>query len=165
MSLRGAGDPDGRSTESTARSVAALSNDARLSNKELAAQSRSRALLGTRALPPPDCATVACAASTPTWIPAPSDLAIEAMISVHLKQHTREASSSSFADYLQTLPEVVAAYHVAGGTDFLVHVRARATDHLRDFAIDAFTTRAEVGRLETALVFEHLRGGAPIWPQ
>ena len=29
----------------------------------------------------------------------------------------------------------------------------------------AFTTRPEVGHLETALVFEHLRGGAPIWPE
>ena len=32
-------------------------------------------------------------------------------------------------------------------------------------ALDAFATRTEIGHLETALVFEHLRGGGPIWPE
>ena len=91
-------------------------------------------------------------------------LGLEAMISVRLKQHSRD-QFEAFRLYVQTLPEVVAAYHMAGGNDFLVHVRARDAEHLRDFAIDAFTTRPEVGHLETALVFEHLRGGAPIWPE
>jgi DNA-binding Lrp family transcriptional regulator len=139
--------------------VAALSNNARLSNKELAARvglapssclERFRRLVQDGVLRGFRADVDADALGLP----------IEAMISVRLKQHTRD-DFDRFRKYLQTLPEVVDAYHMAGTTDFLVHVRARSTDHLRDFAIDAFTTRAEVGHLETSLVFEHLRGGAP----
>lgn len=140
--------------------VAALSNDARLSNKELAARvglAPSSCLERFRRLVRDGVLRGFHADVDPQAI----GLAVEALISVQLKRHTRRAFEQ-FRDYLQTLPEVADAYHVAGSTDFLVHVRARSTDHLRDFAIDAFTTRDEVGRLETSLVFERIRGGAPI---
>lgn len=136
----------------------ALSNNARLSNKELAARvglAPSSALERFRSL------------VREGWLrgfhadvdPRAFGLGLEAMIAVRLKQHSRE-HYQAFREFVQTLPEVVAAYHMAGENDFLVHVRVRDADHLRDFAIDAFTTRAEIGHLETALVFEHLRGGA-----
>ncbi len=139
--------------------VAALANNARLSNKELAARvglapssclERFRRLVRDGVLKGFHAEVDAKALG----------LALEALISVRLKQHTRE-SYGAFRDYVQSLPEVVDAYHVAGATDFLVHVRVADADHLRDFAIDAFTTRSEVGHLETALVFEHLRGAGP----
>jgi hypothetical protein len=38
----------------------------------------------------------------------------------------------------------------------------RDSEHLRDLALDAFTTRAEVARLETAIVYEHVASRA--WP-
>ncbi|GJM10056.1 MAG: AsnC family transcriptional regulator [Lysobacteraceae bacterium] len=79
---------------------------------------------------------------------------IEAMISVHLRQHTRE-EVASFRQHLMTLPEVVQLYHVAGSTDFLVHLWARDSSHLRELAIDQFTSRPEVARIETGLIFEH----------
>ncbi|MBP9143026.1 MAG: Lrp/AsnC family transcriptional regulator [Thermoanaerobaculia bacterium] len=143
--------------------LAALANNARLSNKELAAKvglAPSSALERFRRL------------TREGWLrgfhadvdPRAFGLGLEAMISVRLKQHSRD-QFEAFRLYVQTLPEVVAAYHMAGANDFLVHVRARDAEHLRDFAIDAFTTRPEIGHLETALVFEHLRGGAPIWPE
>ncbi len=143
--------------------LVALSNNARLSNKELAAKvglAPSSALERFRRL------------VREKWLrgfhadvdPRAFGLGLEAMISVRLKQHSRD-QFEAFRLYAQTLPEVVAAYHMAGGNDFLVHVRARDADHLRDFAIDAFTTRPEVGHLETALVFEHLRGAAPTWSE
>jgi len=139
--------------------VAALSNNARLSNKELAARvglapssclERFRRLVRDGVL---------------TGFRAEVDakalgLGLEAMISVRLKQHTRE-SFEAFRAHVQTLPEVIDAYHVTGANDFLVHVRVADADRLRDFAIDAFTTRPEVGHLETALVFEHVRGAGP----
>lgn len=140
----------------------ALSNNARLSNKELAAKvglAPSSALERFRRL------------LREGWLrgfradvdPRAFGLGLEAMISVRLKQHSRD-QYQAFREFVQTLPEVVAAYHMAGGNDFLVHVRVRDADHLRDFAIDAFTTRTEVGHLETALVFEHLRGGGTPGP-
>jgi hypothetical protein len=51
---------------------------------------------------------------------------------------------------------------MAGENDFLVHVAVRDAHHMRDLALDSFTTRNEVARIETALVYEHVQ--APVWP-
>lgn len=139
--------------------VAALSNNARLTNKELAARvglAPSSCLERFRRLVRDGVLRGFHAEVDPRAL----GLGLEAMISVRLKQHTRE-SFEAFRAHVQTLPEVLDAYHVAGANDFLVHVRVADADRLRDFAIDAFTTRPEVGHLETALVFEHVRGAGP----
>ncbi|MCF7105257.1 Lrp/AsnC ligand binding domain-containing protein, partial [Klebsiella pneumoniae] len=52
------------------------------------------------------------------------------------------------------LPEVVALYHVTGAFDFQVHVAVRGPEHLRDLALDAFTSRPEVQSLQTAMLFD-----------
>lgn len=88
--------------------------------------------------------------------PAAVGIGLQAMISVRLAHHSRE-QVAAFRDYLGTLPEALSFYHVAGADDFLVHVAARDSDHLRDFAMDAFTTRAEVDRIETSLIFSFQR--------
>ena len=44
---------------------------------------------------------------------------------------------------------------MAGQHDFIVHVGVRDANHLRDVAMDAFTSRREVARIETHLIFEH----------
>ena len=45
----------------------------------------------------------------------------------------------------------------AGGLEG-IHPQAEAKiDHLRDLAMDAFTTRDEVQQLETHLIFQHSR--------
>ena len=86
---------------------------------------------------------------------------IQAIIQVQLQRHTRLAVTS-FRDHALSLPEVVAVTHLTGAMDFLVHVAVRDTDHLRDLALEAFTTRDEVARLDTAVVYEHVR--ATTWP-
>ena len=53
-------------------------------------------------------------------------------------------------------------YHVAGQVDFMVHVAVRDAQHLRNLTLDEFTTRAEVSRLNTAIVYEHY--GETAWP-
>ncbi len=78
----------------------------------------------------------------------------EAMIGVRMSEHSRHLVDS-FIAYVRTLPEVLQIYHVAGADDFLVHVAVRDTHHLRDLALDSFTTRAEVDRIETRLIFQH----------
>lgn len=83
-------------------------------------------------------------------------IGLQAMIAVRLAAHTR-AQVEAFHAYALELPEVVALYHVAGATDFLVHVVARDSDHLRSFALEAFTTRPEVAHLETSLIYEARR--------
>jgi DNA-binding Lrp family transcriptional regulator len=80
---------------------------------------------------------------------------LEAMIAVRLQRHSREIVTS-FREYVLGLTEVRAIYHVAGADDYLVHVAVRDADHLRDLAMDAFTTRPEVAHIETRLIFEHV---------
>lgn len=86
---------------------------------------------------------------------------LQAVIQVRLQRHSR-AAVRSFRDHALSLPEVVAATHLTGAVDFLVHVAVRDTDHLRDLALEAFTTREEVARLETSIIYEHVR--VETWP-
>lgn len=86
----------------------------------------------------------------PAWL----GVGLQAIIAVRLRQHSRELVDA-FRDYVLGLPEVRFAYHVAGADDFLIHVAVQSSDQLRDLALDAFTTRPEVDRIETRLIFEH----------
>ena len=82
------------------------------------------------------------------------DMGMQALIAVRMREHSRELVDS-FHAYTLTLPQVLGVYHVAGADDFLVHVAVRDAHQLRDLALDAFTTRPEVDRIETRLIFEH----------
>lgn len=88
--------------------------------------------------------------------PAAVGIGLQAMISVRLARHSRD-DLNAFHAYLLTLREVLAFYHVAGANDYLLHVAVANSDHLRDFALDAFTTRPEVAHIETSLIFTFRR--------
>jgi DNA-binding Lrp family transcriptional regulator len=138
--------------------VAALTNNARLSNKEIAARvglapsschERVKRLITTGVL----------RGFHADVDPAALGLGLEAMISVRMREHSRE-KYDHFRAHLLSLPEVAGIYHTSGENDFLVHVRVRDAHHLRDFAIDSIITREEVGHIETGLIFEHVRARA-----
>ena len=135
-----------------------LQNDARLSNKELASAvglapssclarvqrlRREGVLKGAHADVDPDALGVG----------------LQALIAVQLRQHSR-AQVKAFWKHLMGLPEVLSAFHVAGTHDFQVHVAVRDAHHLRDLALDAFTTRPEVAHIQTSLIFECAKGKA-----
>lgn len=86
--------------------------------------------------------------------PAALGLQLQAMVSVKLERHSREGFEH-VRERLVDLPEVLALYHVGGEVDFLVHVAVRDAEHLRQLAWDHFTSRKEVGHIETHLIFEH----------
>jgi DNA-binding Lrp family transcriptional regulator len=90
--------------------------------------------------------------------PGSLGVGLEAMIAVRLRLHSRELVDS-FRAHVVELPEVRSVYHVTGGDDFLVHVAVRDSDHLRDLALDSFTTRPEVDHIQTRLIFEY----TPTW--
>lgn len=73
------------------------------------------------------------------------------------KEIARKVGLAAFRNHALGLPEVVHLYHVAGPIDFLIHVWARVSNHLRDLAMTAFTSREEVSHIETELIFEHIR--------
>ncbi len=133
----------------------ALQKDARLSNKELAARvglAPSSCFQRVRRLREHGVLRGAHEEVDPAAV----GVALQAMIAVRLRLHSRLAFEG-FHDHLQALREVIAIYHLSGADDFLVHVALRDADHLRDLVMDAFTTREEVAHVETAIVFEHER--------
>jgi DNA-binding Lrp family transcriptional regulator len=136
--------------------VTLLAKNGRLSNKELAARvglAPSSCLERVRRL----VAKGVLRAFHAEFDPHAIGYSLEAMIAVRLTQHTRD-NYQRFREYLLSIDEVIAVYHMAGENDFLVHVMARDAQHLRDLAIDRFISRPEVGHLETWLMFEHMRG-------
>ena len=134
-----------------------LQNNGRLSNKELSAKvglAPSSCLERVRRLHDRGVLTGYKASVDLTAL----NVGLQAFVAVRLAHHSREAFES-FRAHLMTLSEVISVYHTGGENDFLVHVAVRDADHLRDLALDSFTTRAEVARLNTALVYEHIEPG------
>jgi len=130
----------------------ALQNNGRLSNKELAALvhlSPSSCWERVRQLREEGVLVGFHAELDPKAV----GIGLQAMIGVRLKRHTREAVES-FRAHALGIEEVIAVYHVTGDKDFLVQVAVRDAEHLRDLALEAFTTRREVANLETSLIFE-----------
>ena len=135
----------------------ALQNNARLSNKELANRvglAPSSCLERVRRLQQRGVLTGYRAVVDPKTL----GVGLQAFVAVRLSQHSREVVET-FRSHLLSLEEVVSVFHTGGENDFLVHVAVRDADHLRDLALDAFTTRQEVARLNTALVYEHVQPG------
>ncbi len=133
--------------------LAALQKDARLSNKELAAHvglapssclervrrlERAGVLLGTHALVAPEALGIQ----------------LQALVTIRLQSQSRKIVSA-FSQHALSLPETVALYHLAGATDFQVHVAVRDVAHLRRLTLEAFGSRPDVAHIETALIFEH----------
>jgi DNA-binding Lrp family transcriptional regulator len=130
----------------------ALQNNARLSNKELAARvglAPSSCLSRVRRLTARGVLRGFHAEIDPTAL----GIGLEALMTVRLTRHIRE-NFDSFRSYALTLAEVVSVYQVAGADDFLIHVAVRDADHLRDFVLDQVSTRPEVAHLETSLIFD-----------
>ncbi len=134
--------------------VRLLRNNARMANNEIARRvglAPSTCLVRIRMLQQQGVITGFKAEVSPSAL----GVGLQAMISVRLKRHYKP-DVEAFREHALALPEVVRFYHVAGPIDFLVHVWTRDSEHLRDLAMTAFTSREEVSHIETELIFEHL---------
>ena len=132
-----------------------LQNDGRMSNKELAAAvglAPSSCLERVRKLQDRGVITGYKARVNVRAL----GIGLQAFVAVQLAKHARDFVDD-FRQHVMGLPEVVALYHVAGQDDFLVHVAVRDAEHLRNLTLDAFTTRLEVARLNTSLVYEYVQ--------
>lgn len=138
-----------------------LQQDARLSNKQLAASAglaqstcherlrrlwSAGVLTGTRA----------------NVDPASFGYRVSAFFMIGTSRHERQ-TIDSLLDELQGIPEVQAAYLVTGRYDLMVRVLARDMDHLKTLAYEHFTHRAVINRFETSIVYEGREGrGVPV---
>lgn len=135
--------------------LAALQQNARLTNKELAARAglaESSCLERVRRL----VSSGVLRGFHADVDPKAMGVGLQALVAVRLVRHTR-AAVESFRQSMLALSEAVAVFHVAGANDFLVHVAVADSDALRDLILRAFTSRPEVAHVETSLIYEHVR--------
>lgn len=132
-----------------------LQNDARLSVKEVAAAvglAPSSVHGRIRALREAGVLRGAHAEVDPHAL----GIGLEALLMIGLSKHERD-TVDRFLDDAVALPEVRSAFLVTGRYDVIVHVAVRDTQHLKDLALDHFTSRAAVTRIETSIIFEARR--------
>ncbi len=87
---------------------------------------------------------------------------LEAMLFVRVQPH-RRTLVAPFVTHVLAEPETRALYHLTGPDDFLVHVVAKDAQDLQRLVLDVFTARDEVARVQTHLVFQTWDGG-PLLP-
>jgi DNA-binding Lrp family transcriptional regulator len=137
-----------------------LSNDARTSNKELAA---------AVGLAPSSCHVRLQRLLADGWLqgfharvrPEAFGIGMRAIVFVRIARHTA-ALLDAFRGHVRRLPEVLDVFYVAGSHDFLVHVAVRDVEHLRRLVAERLSTHEAIGHVETSLVFEHHQ--RPQWP-
>jgi DNA-binding Lrp family transcriptional regulator len=93
--------------------------------------------------------------------PAAIGLSLQAMISVSLQSNAR-GRIHTFIQKIRRKPQVMDVYFLAGAEDFIIHVAARDTDDLRSFVVENLNADPDVAGTQTSLIFEHLRGAAPL---
>jgi DNA-binding Lrp family transcriptional regulator len=93
--------------------------------------------------------------------PAAIGRPLQAMISVSLQSNAR-GRIRHFISEIRKLKQVIDVYFLAGADDFILHVAARDTDDLRAFVVENLNADPDVAGTQTSLIFEHLRGGAPL---
>lgn len=77
---------------------------------------------------------------------------VEALIHAGLTKHKRNAVNA-FVTKLESFPEVRQIFLVTGRFDLVVHVVIRDMEHLKNLAYD-FTTHPTVERIETSVIFQ-----------
>jgi DNA-binding Lrp family transcriptional regulator len=133
----------------------ALQNNARLSNKELAASvglAPSSCLARVNRLIRDEVIRGFHAEVDPSAL----GIALEALVFVRIVRH-QSALMEGLWDHLVGLPEVRELYYVAGSHDLVVHVAVRDVEHLRELVAEEIAGRDELGQLETSLIFSHRR--------
>lgn len=78
---------------------------------------------------------------------------LQALLFVALAKHTREVVDDFMRDVL-TIPEVQSVWLVTGRHDLVVQVAVRDMAHLKNLALDSFTSRPGVTQIETSIIFE-----------
>ena len=141
-----------------------LQNNARLSNKELAAAiglSPSSCLERVRRLQENGLFSGFHAALNPKAV----GIGMQAMIAVRLSGHSLD-TVESFRRYILEQPTVIGGFHITGENDFLIHIAVTDADHLRSTLLSTFSTRPEVIHIETSIIFEYSRAHEmPVYTQ
>lgn len=91
--------------------------------------------------------------------PAAVGMPLQALVSVRLRPGARHLMTG-FATELRKVPEIKQFFVLGGADDFLIHIAARDTEHVRQFVLEHLSANPAVAGTQTSLVFEHGRGQA-----
>jgi DNA-binding Lrp family transcriptional regulator len=94
--------------------------------------------------------------------PAKLGRGLQALLLVQVRPHRRELIAP-FVERVRALPESRALFHLTGPDDYLVQVAVTGATDLQRLVIDEFTSRREVARVETRLIFQQWDCG-PLLP-
>lgn len=85
---------------------------------------------------------------------------LQALVSVRIHPRAR-SGMEQFAAGLRERPEVAQLFFLGGSEDFLIHLWARDSNHVRDFVLDALSANPAVAHTDTKLIFDHHRAATP----
>jgi len=83
-------------------------------------------------------------------------LNIEVMLAIKLNKQHR----SIIADFIEKssqFPGVLQIFHKAGNSDFILHIAVKDSDELRSFILDRLTTLDYIQSTETTMVLHHVK--------
>ncbi|MBW1603306.1 Lrp/AsnC family transcriptional regulator [Streptomyces sp. JJ66] len=96
--------------------------------------------------------------------PARLGRSLEALLLVQVRPHRRELIGP-FVERVRALPESRALFHLTGPDDYLIHVAVTGPSDLQRLVLDEFTSRREVARVETRLIFQQWSCGPLLPPE
>jgi DNA-binding Lrp family transcriptional regulator len=85
---------------------------------------------------------------------------MEAIIAVRLRPQSREVVDA-FREFVLSLPETLTLYEVTGPNDCLLHVAVGDMHELRAFILDRLTQRPEVAQVQTSTIYERTSKHVP----
>ncbi len=84
------------------------------------------------------------------------DLNIEVLLAIKLnKQH--RSIIADFREKASQLPGVIQLFHMAGNNDFILHLGVKDSDELRGFILDRLSTLDYIQSTETTMVLQNER--------
>ncbi|GAB2671946.1 Lrp/AsnC family transcriptional regulator [Gordonia jinhuaensis] len=93
--------------------------------------------------------------------PASLGRPLRAMVAVSLQSDAR-GRIRHFVGEVAGHDAVIDVFFLAGADDYILHVAVADTDELRGF-VETLNSRREVAGTTTSLVFDHVRGSAPVY--
>ena len=144
---------DGELDDVDRKILAELQANGRITNAELADRvgvaastciARVRSLVSRRVI----------TGFTATVDPRMIGLDLQVLISVTVRSGARQLITE-MSDQLKTLPEVTQLFFLGGVEDFIIHLAARDSDHVRDFVTEHLSAHPAVSSTRTSIVFSH----------
>ncbi|WP_198662803.1 Lrp/AsnC family transcriptional regulator [Cohaesibacter intestini] len=134
------------------RILALLSNNARMTNKELSFEVGLAASSVHERLKRLHESGLIAGAHTDVRLEQ-IGLSLKAMLFIQLSEHKKQDLDRLLREVLK-IPEVRAGWMISGRFDAVVEVVTTDTTHLHRLVVEQFSSRPEISRIETSIVFE-----------